>query len=239
MKQSRLPTVDYVDAVEAELLSGLPLTRLPSIDPNMDLDRLSAEADMDIGRLSAEAVHQQYDLAAKAVAGMGEVVKEHIARLEATLKECDADMRSIAEASAEIASKGKLVAAEIEHTNAIAAEIRGMVTEFKRKVGAGTAIVMIAALAWWAPPAQALAYDGLITEAEPVIIAEPRYLADQPVNGPSLLSVDKDLLALALRDYGMWREEHDRNTFPVDMPKAGEPYDPVTGNAIRGKGDRK
>jgi hypothetical protein len=39
-------------------------------------------------------------------------------------------------------------------------------------------------------------------------------------------------LAGNMLDYGMWREEHDRNTFPIDMPKVGEPYDPVTGNAI-------
>lgn len=47
------------------------------------------------------------------------------------------------------------------------------------------------------------------------------------------MTLNKAELALSLRDYGMWREEHDRNTFPTDMPKAGEPYDPVTGNAIR------
>ena len=125
MKQSRMPTVDFIHAIEIEMAANKPSpVSMSEILP-----------DMDIGRLSAEAVHQQYELAAKAVAGMGEVVKEHIARLETTLKECDADMKSIAEASAEIASKGKLVAAEIEHTNAIAAEIRSMVTEFKRKVG--------------------------------------------------------------------------------------------------------
>jgi len=45
-----------------------------------------------------------------------------------------------------------------------------------------------------------------------------------------------DRLALSLRDYGLWRAEHDRNTFPTNMPKVGEPYDPVTGNAIRRAG---
>jgi hypothetical protein len=216
MKQSRLPTVDYVNGVEESLREFRAISvAVPTVVP---------APDMDIGRLSAEAVHQQYELAAKAVAGMGEVVKEHIARLEATLQECDADMKSIAQASAEIASKGKLVAAEIEHTNAIAAEIRSMVTEFKRKVGGGVAIVVIAALAWWAPPVQAQAtVEGSKTSQR------------QPYTGPSLLSLDKDMLALALRDYGMWREEHDRKTFPTDMPKIGEPYDPVTGNAIRNK----
>ena len=135
MKQSSLPTVDYVNAIDAVESALAHSHRKVSNEFPLQTPRSeSLIEDTDIGRLSAEAVHQQYELAAKAVAGMGEVVKEHIARLEATLKECDDDMRSIAEASAEIASKGKLVAAEIEHTNAIAAEIRSMVTEFKRKV---------------------------------------------------------------------------------------------------------
>jgi hypothetical protein len=40
-------------------------------------------------------------------------------------------------------------------------------------------------------------------------------------------------LALKLQDYGMQREKRDRDTFPTHMPKVGEPYDLVTGNAIR------
>jgi DNA-binding IclR family transcriptional regulator len=92
-----------------------------------------------------------------------------------------------------------------------------------------TAIIGAAiTLLWWAPPVQAQAtVDSSRTE--------PR----QPYTGPSLLAIDKDLLALALRDYGMWREEQDRNTFPSDMPRAGEPYDPVTGNAIRNREGQK
>jgi hypothetical protein len=39
-------------------------------------------------------------------------------------------------------------------------------------------------------------------------------------------------LAASLRDYGLWRWEHDVTTFPEHMPKIGEPYDPVTGNVI-------
>jgi hypothetical protein len=180
----------------------------------------------DIGRLSAEAVQQQYDLAAKSVAAMGEVIKGHIGRLEATLRECDADMKAVAEASVEIAAKGQLIAAEIEHTHAIAAEIRAMVVEFKRKVNVNVAtVVAVALLAWFAPPAQA--FDG-----QPRVV-EARQSA--PVNQPSLLSLDKDWLAQSLRDYGMWREQHDRDTFPPDMPGVGEPYDAVTGNAIRSK----
>ena len=76
-------------------------------------------------------------------------------------------------------------------------------------------------------PAHAQALDGQVVGQYTEQRTEQRY------QGPSLLSVDKDLLAKALLDYGMWREEHDRKTFPSDMPKAGEPYDPVTGNVIR------
>ena len=123
MKQHNgLPTVNYADVV-----NNIEAAILERVSPPAQSD--------DIGRLSAEAVQQQYELAAKSVAAMGEIIKGHIAKLEATLRECDADMKAIAEASAEIASKGQLVAAEIEHTNAIAAEIRSMATEFRKKVG--------------------------------------------------------------------------------------------------------
>ena len=71
----------------------------------------------------------------------------------------------------------------------------------------------------------------------PFIMISPATAQQKPperhYQGPSLLSIDKDLWARALRDYGMWREKHDRDTFPTDIPKIGEPYDPVTGNAIR------
>lgn len=80
-------------------------------------------------------------------------------------------------------------------------------SQLKREVGKGTTIAVAAALlAGWAP-----FFDGMRVEPQSV----------------------KSELALSLRDYGIWREEHDRNTFPTDMPKAGEPYDSVTGNVIR------
>jgi hypothetical protein len=41
------------------------------------------------------------------------------------------------------------------------------------------------------------------------------------------------ILPSDMLDYGMWREEHDRATFPRDFPLQGEPYDWATGNAIR------
>jgi hypothetical protein len=39
-------------------------------------------------------------------------------------------------------------------------------------------------------------------------------------------------LADQLYHYGLEREAHDRATFPVLIPKAGQPYDWTTGNAI-------
>jgi hypothetical protein len=39
-------------------------------------------------------------------------------------------------------------------------------------------------------------------------------------------------LSSDLYQYGLEREAHDRATFPVLMPKAGQPYDWATGNAL-------
>jgi hypothetical protein len=39
-------------------------------------------------------------------------------------------------------------------------------------------------------------------------------------------------LAAKLLDYGMWRAEQDRNSFPTDFPREGEMYDPATGNKL-------
>jgi hypothetical protein len=65
-------------------------------------------------------------------------------------------------------------------------------------------------------------------------------LASPEIPKPPLI-LPSDML-----DYGMWREEHDRATFPRDFPLQGEPYDWATGNAIRAvnpnplpKGDRR
>jgi hypothetical protein len=93
--------------------------------------------DEDIGRLSAEAVQKQYEVAAKAVTEMGEVIKERIKRLEQALQECDNDMKVIAEMAAAIVDKGTHVAAEIEHTNAVAADIRTACAEFQKKIVGG------------------------------------------------------------------------------------------------------
>lgn len=97
--------------------------------------------------------------------------------------------------------------------------------QIKRKVvGATVAIGLTAWLAWAV----------VIAVTASLAWAAPTCAAYQPFPQSSLLTPEKVKLALSLRDYGMWREEHDRNTFPTDMPKPGEPYDPVTGNAIRG-----
>ena len=82
----------------------------------------------------------------------------------------------------------------------------------KRIVAATAAIV--AAISLSSLEAPALSVDGLVARVQ-------------------RMTVNKTDLALSLRDYGMWREQHDRSTFPHTMPKAGEPYDPVTGNVTR------
>jgi ferritin-like metal-binding protein YciE len=90
-----------------------------------------------IGRLSAEAVQKQYEAAAEEVKTMGVVIKERIQRLEQCLQECDNDLKVISEMSQAIVEKGQHVAAEIEHTNAVANDIRTACADFQKKVGGG------------------------------------------------------------------------------------------------------
>jgi hypothetical protein len=58
----------------------------------------------------------------------------------------------------------------------------------------------------------------------------------EPMHSPrrfdKMTPADIAALALSLQDYGMMRSEQDRNNFPQHMPRAGEPYDPVTGNVL-------
>jgi hypothetical protein len=58
----------------------------------------------------------------------------------------------------------------------------------------------------------------------------------EPMHGPrrfdKMTPADIAALALSLQDYGMMRSEQDRNNFPQHMPRAGEPYDPITGNVL-------
>jgi hypothetical protein len=58
----------------------------------------------------------------------------------------------------------------------------------------------------------------------------------EPMHSPrrfdKMTPADIAALALSLQDYGMMRSEQDRNNFPQHMPKAGEPYDPITGNVL-------
>jgi DNA-directed RNA polymerase len=91
----------------------------------------------DIGRLTAEAVQKQYEEAAKAVEEMGKVVKERIQRLEQCLRECDNDLKVIAEMAQAIVEKGSHVAAEIEHTNSVAADIRAACNNFQQMIMGG------------------------------------------------------------------------------------------------------
>jgi hypothetical protein len=54
-----------------------------------------------------------------------------------------------------------------------------------------------------------------------------------PVDIKNMTTEEIATISDSLLDYAMWCEEHDRTTFPVDMPPAGEPYDSVTGNRIK------
>jgi hypothetical protein len=58
----------------------------------------------------------------------------------------------------------------------------------------------------------------------------------EPMHSPRrfdrMTPADIAALVLSLQDYGMMRSEQDRNNFPQHMPRAGEPYDPVTGNVL-------
>jgi len=89
----------------------------------------------DLGRLSAEAVMASYEAAAKAVENMGEEVKTRIKRLEASLRECDEDLKLVAEAAAHIRDKGNHVQAQIDEAAHLSNEIRTVCREFSKKVG--------------------------------------------------------------------------------------------------------
>jgi hypothetical protein len=89
-----------------------------------------------LGRLSAEAVQAQYETAAKSVEAMGDEVRVRIAKLEAALAECDADMRLIAEGANAIREKGKLVSLQIEEAAIQCKDIRDICDTLKAKLGA-------------------------------------------------------------------------------------------------------
>lgn len=89
----------------------------------------------DLGRLSAEAVQAQYEHAAQSVVSMGEAVKARITKLESALKECDADMKMVAETAAMIEEKGKMIFLQIEEANNVSKGIRSACEEFRKKVG--------------------------------------------------------------------------------------------------------
>jgi hypothetical protein len=88
-----------------------------------------APAVENIGRVPPEAVQTQFENAAKSVEEMGIAAKERIAKLEAALRECDADMKLITETATAIREKGKLIYTQIEEVN-----IRSACADFKKKV---------------------------------------------------------------------------------------------------------
>lgn len=90
---------------------------------------------VDLGRLSAEAVQAQYELAAKAVEELGGEVKSRITKLEDALRECNDDLKLLADAAAHIREKGKLVYAQIDEASTLSSEIRERVSEFQTKLG--------------------------------------------------------------------------------------------------------
>jgi hypothetical protein len=106
--------------------------RLPlDLEPEMPRDDEDTDS---LGRLSAQAVLAQYEAAAKHVEDMGIAIKERIAALEASLQECDQDMKLLGDAAQVIRDKGKLAYAHIEHTSALSKEIRGLCTDFRQKM---------------------------------------------------------------------------------------------------------
>jgi uncharacterized protein YfcZ (UPF0381/DUF406 family) len=88
----------------------------------------------DLGRMSAQAVLAQYEAAAKSVESMGDEVKVRVAKLEAALQECDADMQLLAEAANAIREKGKLVYIQIDEASDVSKDIRAACAEFRKKI---------------------------------------------------------------------------------------------------------
>jgi hypothetical protein len=131
--ESVLPPVPQhpvdLDALEDEIkeMTGNPARRLSPVLPD-------AQPEADIGRLSADAVLEQFKMAAKSVEEMGEEIQARIRALEGSLKECDADMKLLAEAAVAIREKGKLAHAEIERTAAVSKDIREIVAAIKNKL---------------------------------------------------------------------------------------------------------
>jgi hypothetical protein len=73
----------------------------------------------------------------------------------------------------------------------------------------------------------------LTTFAAHAVVAAHAEEPKPPADITKITAEEKAKLSGDLLDYGMWREQQDRDSFPKDMPKVGEPYDWATGNAIR------
>jgi hypothetical protein len=123
-----------LDRLEQELHTSLEKIPVPYYNADAPKDFVKSATPPDIGRLSADAVLEQYNMAAKSVEEMGDEIKKRIAALEAALKECDADMKLLAEAAAAIRDKGKHAHSEIERTAAVSKDIRDIVDQIKAKL---------------------------------------------------------------------------------------------------------
>jgi hypothetical protein len=123
----------YPEQLLEELAAGYDARANTAIHADTPL-QIPAES---LGRLSAEAVQKQYEVAAQEVTKMGIVIKERIQALEQCLQECDNDLKVIGEMSQAIVDKGTHVAAEIEQTNAVAADIRAACADFQKKIVGG------------------------------------------------------------------------------------------------------
>ncbi|HEX2558399.1 MAG TPA: hypothetical protein VHK86_08780 [Nitrososphaera sp.] len=115
------------DLDEAEVLPYAPKLPLPVYAQHI-------EGVDNIGRLSAEAIVQQYEAAAKQVEELGVETKEIAAKLTEALKECDEDMRVIAETAQAIRDKGKSIFIQIEDASRITTELRRTCIELKDKI---------------------------------------------------------------------------------------------------------
>jgi hypothetical protein len=128
---------DAVEEIETDIeyvmrkTTSLPRNMMPTTEAIMSTQMRELD---DLGRMSAEAVLTQYEATAKEVESMGDLVKEMVKKLGASLIECDADMKFVAETAAAIREKGKHSQALIEQVSALSTALRTSCVEFKKKM---------------------------------------------------------------------------------------------------------
>ena len=88
----------------------------------------------DLGALSAQAVLMQYEAAAKSFEELGVEIKDRIGKLQAMLKECDSDLKLIAEGAKAIREKGKLAHAQIAEACLVSSQIRSTCEAFGKSL---------------------------------------------------------------------------------------------------------